>query len=256
MARKRMIAPSFWTDEKIGECNHIERLLFLGLISNADDEGIGRANPKLLKSLIFPYDDLRISDFEKSLAKLASLKLIYLYQYDAQNYYFIKNFNEHQTINRPTPSELPKPDLSEIENTHAQITEYSLNTHEQLTPNIKEVNISKVNIKENKKNVFELYAQEDENLLKALCDFAEMRKSVGKKMTDRACELLCGRLDKLKADGEDIVELINKSVQNSWLDVYPSKNVKQKEVVQKSSGRYDFAQLEKQAFDKVGAAKT
>ena len=65
MARKRMLDPNFWTDEKLGECSRDERLLFMGLISSADDEGYGRANPKLLKSLIFPYDDLRTSDLEK-----------------------------------------------------------------------------------------------------------------------------------------------------------------------------------------------
>ena len=131
MARKRMIAPSFWTDEKAGECSMMERLLFLGLISNADDEGIGRANPKLLKSLIFPYDDLRISDFEKSLDKLASLKLIRLYQHDGQKYYTVTNFRKHQTINRPTPSELPKPPKIDKYNTHTQINEQSVRSEER-----------------------------------------------------------------------------------------------------------------------------
>lgn len=148
MARKRMIAPSFWTDEKTGECSMMERLLFLGLISNADDEGIGRANPKLLKSLIFPYDDLRISDFEKSLNKLASLKLIKLYQHDEQKYYTVTNFNKHQTINRPTPSELPKPPTTTENNTHEQISEQSVSNHETVTPNIKEVKLKEDKLKE------------------------------------------------------------------------------------------------------------
>lgn len=108
MARKRMIDPSFWTDEKLGEhCNMVERLLFMGLISNADDEGRGRANPKLLMSSIFPYDDIRISDFKSSLAKLAGLGLIRLYQVEGQQYFEVVNFAKHQTINKPTPSAFP-----------------------------------------------------------------------------------------------------------------------------------------------------
>ena len=79
MARKRMIDPSFWTDEKLGECSIQERMLFMGLISNADDEGYGRANPKLLKSLIFPYDDLRASDLEKWLSHLGGLHIVVLF---------------------------------------------------------------------------------------------------------------------------------------------------------------------------------
>lgn len=109
MARKRMISPNFWTDEKLGECTISERLLFMGLISNSDDEGYGRANPKLIKSVIFPYDtDLRVSDIDKWLSHLGMLNLIVLYTYREQTYYFIPNFLKHQTINKPTPTVLPK----------------------------------------------------------------------------------------------------------------------------------------------------
>ena len=107
MARKRMIDPNFWTDEKLGECTIQERLLFIGLISNADDEGYGRANPKLLKSLIFPYDDLRASDLEKWLSRLGVFNMIVLFKHDEQTYYYIPNFLKYQTINKPTKSTFP-----------------------------------------------------------------------------------------------------------------------------------------------------
>ena len=82
-------------------------LLFIGLISNADDDGYGRANPKLLKSLIFPYDDLRASDLEKWLSQLGVLNMIVLFKYNGQTYYNIPNFLRYQTINKPTKSILP-----------------------------------------------------------------------------------------------------------------------------------------------------
>lgn len=109
MPRKRMIDPSFWSDEKLGECTRDERLLFMGLISNADDEGYGRANPKLLRSSIFPYDDLRVSDLEKWLSRLGGLQLIALYEVNGQTYYYLPNFTKHQTINKPVKSAIPKP---------------------------------------------------------------------------------------------------------------------------------------------------
>lgn len=108
MARKRMISPNFWTDEKVGECSIQERMLFMGLISNADDEGYGRANPKLLKSLIFPYDDLRASDLEKWLSHLGGLRMVVLYKYEEQTYYYLPNFLKHQTINKPTETDFPR----------------------------------------------------------------------------------------------------------------------------------------------------
>lgn len=110
MARKRMIDPSFWRDEKIGQCSFMERLLFEGLWTFSEDNGVGRANPLLLKADIFPYDaSLREADITKSLDKLSSLGLILLYEIDCQKYYYINNFKKHQTINKPTPSALPEP---------------------------------------------------------------------------------------------------------------------------------------------------
>lgn len=145
MARKRMIDPSFWTDEKLGECTMQERLLFMGLISNADDEGYGRANPKLLKSLIFPYDDLRASDLEKWLSHLGGLHIVVLYEYNGQTYYNLPNFLKHQTINRPTETSFPKLETQGIkilaDYTHGVLTEHSLSTHGTLTPKRKEEKI-------------------------------------------------------------------------------------------------------------------
>jgi len=108
MARKRMLDPNFWTDEKLGECTIQERYLFIGLISNADDDGIGRANPKLIKSLTFPYDEsLRTSEIQKWLDKLNKFNLIALYEMSGQTYYMLPNFLKHQTINKPTKSMFP-----------------------------------------------------------------------------------------------------------------------------------------------------
>ena len=142
MARKRMIDPSFWTDEKIGECKYFERLLFLGLVSNADDEGIGRGNPKLLMSLIFPYDDIRISDFKKSLEKLSSLQMVTFYDAENQTYYKVNNFLKYQSINRPTPSEFPK-----FNGENSSLTESSLSPHGAFSGNIKEDKLSKDKLK-------------------------------------------------------------------------------------------------------------
>lgn len=105
-----MIDPSFWRDEKLGTCSYMERLLFEGLWTFADDSGVGRANPNLLKADIFPYDTtLRGSDVEKGLSHLESLSMVRLYEADGQRYYFIVHFEKYQKISRPSPSSLPPP---------------------------------------------------------------------------------------------------------------------------------------------------
>ena len=149
MARKRMIDPSFWTDEKLGECLMEERLLFMGLISNADDEGYGRANSKLLKSVIFPYDDISIKDLEKWLSHITQLGLVILYEYDGQVYYNLPNFLKHQKINRPTETTFPRLDEEGIKT----FTEDSLNTHGVLTANRREKKLKEEKRKEEKESV-------------------------------------------------------------------------------------------------------
>lgn len=141
-----MIDPSFWTDEKLGLLTPMHRLLFMGLISNADDEGRLQGHPALVKSMIFPYDvDITHQQVEKWLIDLHNEGLILIYEVGKQRYIWIRNFLKYQQINRPTPSKLPAPpeDADDIklistesetsETAHEQLSEDSLNTHEQLS---------------------------------------------------------------------------------------------------------------------------
>lgn len=141
-----MIDPSFWRDEKVAECTLMERLMFIGLWNFAEDSGVGRASPKLIKADIFAYDPLRDSDIEQGLVKLASLGLIQLYEHESQRYYHVTNFKKHQTINRPSPSSLPLP--NNPDSCHVSLTERSLSTHGTLPPNLKEVNLKEDKRKE------------------------------------------------------------------------------------------------------------
>lgn len=123
MPRKRMIDPSFWRDEKIAKCSFMERLLFQGLWTFAEDHGVGRANPLLIKADIFPYDPLREADIQTSLEKLSSLGVILLYERDGQRYYYVVNFTKHQTINKPSKTTLPPPDEKDYHTTTVVTTE-------------------------------------------------------------------------------------------------------------------------------------
>ena len=109
MARKRMIDPSIWTNEKIGECSFLERLLYIGLISQADDSGRGKANTKWLKAVLFPYDDTEPGEITAGLMNLSRQGLILLYSADGCQYYALPTWHRWQVINKPTPSKIPAP---------------------------------------------------------------------------------------------------------------------------------------------------
>lgn len=105
-----MIDPNFWIDEKLGTCDPMERFTFMGLISQADDEGRLNGHPALIKSVIFPYDyGITTEQVNEWLTTLHSKGLIMRYEVSGQSYICITNFLKHQTINKPTASKLPAP---------------------------------------------------------------------------------------------------------------------------------------------------
>jgi hypothetical protein len=53
--------------------------------------------------------------------------------------------------------------------------------------------------------------------------YLEMRKAIKKPPTARAIELLIVSLDKMRAAGQDVGAVLDKSVANNWTDVYPIK---------------------------------
>ena len=57
MARIRTIKPEFWADEKLAPMSPVTRLVFLALISMADDKGRVLDSVKQIDAFMFPFDD-------------------------------------------------------------------------------------------------------------------------------------------------------------------------------------------------------
>lgn len=127
MARIRTVKPEFWQDQKMAaELTREQRLFYVALWNEADDEGRFMANPRRLLGLIFPFDDdLDGSFIEDSLRTLSDTGRVHLYTVDGTPYAQLTKFLEHQRINRPTPSRIPPPD-SDLADCHGAISEDSL----------------------------------------------------------------------------------------------------------------------------------
>ena len=77
--------------------------------------------------------------------------------------------------------------------------------------------------------LFETYADGNPALLEALKNFDEMRRKKRKPMTDRARQLLLGKLDKLaKGNPEKQIQLLDQSILKCWDTVYPLDEDKEK----------------------------
>lgn len=142
MARKRMISPSIWGSLSFSKLSDFAKLVFIGLFSNADDDGKGYADASMIKSTLFPRDkQRRLTDIENALSEIAQNMSIKFYNIEGDSYYVLTAWQKWQTVNRPTPSIIPNPppDMGERGrntqnpnfnddslNTHGALTEYSL----------------------------------------------------------------------------------------------------------------------------------
>ena len=136
MARIRTIKPEFWEDEKLAKLPVHARLLFIGTWNFADDNGALLANPVLMKSHIFPYEDIGISTISEWIDMLVENGMLIRTTYNGKDYLVIRKFLIHQKINRKSIRiNLPLPVvlqvIDEYNKTHGVLTEPSLQEREQ-----------------------------------------------------------------------------------------------------------------------------
>lgn len=121
--RIRTIKPELWQDEKIGAVSRDARLLFVGLITMADDDGRFRAQPSVILGHAFPYDDDAPKRLTRWLTELLEVGLIQQYEVDGRRYGVLPNWKKHQRISHPSASILPPPSLNGSAPIHGKTTE-------------------------------------------------------------------------------------------------------------------------------------
>jgi len=200
MPRKRMIDPEFWSDEEIGNWSLGARLLYIGLWNFADDEGRFKADIRLLKSQIFPYDKRIIMT---SLMQEIAIK-VQLYEHNGAHYGFIMNFKKHQRIDRPTPSRLPPP---------PKIDELSTRTQRP----------SKVNISKDKLSKDKYSAKADLESLRMIVDYyKEIKGYMGIEGWDNSNYSRFAKIAKRLLEIPLIVPAIKKLI--DWTDKYSKEH--------------------------------
>ena len=110
--RIRSIKPEFWRSDDICKLDWETRLVYIGLWSYVDDNGVGRDSEKLIAADLFPQeDDARrtLATIRRALASLADGSQIVRYEADGRQLFYIVRWTAHQKIDRPTRSPYPRP---------------------------------------------------------------------------------------------------------------------------------------------------
>ena len=109
--RIRTIKPEFWRSEDIAALSIEDRLLFIGLWSYVEDNGVGRDEPQLIQCDLYPLDTFTEASLRThgGLMRLSQQGLITRYEGpDGRRYLQINSWDKHQKINRPSKPRFPQ----------------------------------------------------------------------------------------------------------------------------------------------------
>ena len=112
--RIRSIKPEFWRSDDIDALSIPDRLLFIGLWSYVDDNGVGLYSLKDIVGDLFAGDMLRDSNetlirVKEGLKALFERGLIEIYSQDGDTYLAITNWGKHQRVPNPNKPRYPRP---------------------------------------------------------------------------------------------------------------------------------------------------
>jgi len=118
--RIRSIKPEFWRSSDISKLSIEDRLLFVGLWSYVDDNGVGLDKLSAITADLFA-DDLErdapetFARVSRGLQNLSATARIIRYEVDGTNYLSITNWGRHQRIDKPGKPRFPRPDAENAE---------------------------------------------------------------------------------------------------------------------------------------------
>lgn len=115
--RIRSIKPEFWRSSAISSLDWETRLLFIGLWSYVDDNGVGRDKLASITADLFADDIERdapetFARVSRGLQTLSDAGRITRYEVDGKRYLAITNWSEHQKVDKPNKPRFPEPNMA------------------------------------------------------------------------------------------------------------------------------------------------
>lgn len=101
MSRIRSILPGIWTDEAFASLPDGAALLYIGLLNEADDNGVFEWKPVTIKMRLRPATALTPSDIEAMLVTIEVSGMVRRYELDGKKYGAVRNFVKWQRPKSP-----------------------------------------------------------------------------------------------------------------------------------------------------------
>lgn len=87
----------------------------------------------------------------------------------------------------------------------------------------------------------------DDSVIETIKEFIKMRKQIKAPMTDRALQLLLGKLVSYSKDPGEQIAILNESIENSWKGIYPPKGKPKSKTAPSEEHNYDMEALRRRA---------
>lgn len=114
MPRIRTIKPEHKQHRKVGQLSHFTYRLWVGLLTEADDEGRVVADPLQIRVVVFPYfPRITAAQIQAGLDEIARVGLGVMYIVAGVQYIVLPSYPDHQRISHPSKSKLPSPPIPE-----------------------------------------------------------------------------------------------------------------------------------------------
>lgn len=110
--RIRSIKPDFWSSEDIAALDWHTRLIFIGLWSYVDDNGVGRDSERLIAAALFPLEDdprESLARVSRGLVGLSEGGQIARYEVGGKGYIHITAWESHQRVDKRGKDRYPLP---------------------------------------------------------------------------------------------------------------------------------------------------
>lgn len=109
-SERRMIHARTWKDQWFGSLSMTNRLLWIGLLTAcADDQGRFPAIPAIIRSEVFPYDDIALSEIAAGLDAFVAAGRLHAYEIAGRQLYQVVYWWRYQTPAWAEPSTYPAP---------------------------------------------------------------------------------------------------------------------------------------------------
>lgn len=235
MARIRTIKPDFFVHTGLGELSPCHRLLFAGLWTQADKAGRLKDDPKKLKILLLPYDDVEVDNLLNDLNNHRE-RFVVRYAVKGEKYIQINRFHLHQQPHiKEKDSTIPAPCKYRANTNKAPCQHHASTVQIPIKHHAKTPVLGTVLGKEGTPptpltdflDLFPEKFRDSQEFKKIWLKWLEYRKQEKRnKITQSVAERQINKLSAVSV--EDAIKIINQSLDHGWTGLFEVKQIQRK----------------------------